>query len=58
MGHPFMKEFTSAKLWDRVNTPYAREQGDLIILMRGASEKFRKFFQDKIKADRLKTRGD
>jgi hypothetical protein len=58
MSHPFIKEFTSAKIWDRVNSTYAREHGDLIILMIGASERFRKFFLDKLKEDRLKTRGD
>jgi 4-amino-4-deoxy-L-arabinose transferase-like glycosyltransferase len=58
MNHSFIKEFTSVKLWDRVNSPYAREHGDLIILLEGASDKFRKFFLDKIKDDRLKTRGD
>jgi 4-amino-4-deoxy-L-arabinose transferase-like glycosyltransferase len=57
MQHDFIKEFDHAAVVGRVTNPYAREFGTQIILLSGASDKFRKFFADKIQADRLKTRG-
>jgi 4-amino-4-deoxy-L-arabinose transferase-like glycosyltransferase len=57
MQHAFIKEFDHAAVAGRVTNPYARENGTQIILLTGASDTFRKFFQDKLKADRLKTRG-
>jgi hypothetical protein len=57
MQHDFIKEFKHAAVVGRVTNPYARELGTQIILLSGASDKFRKFFADKIQADRLKTRG-
>jgi hypothetical protein len=56
MQHAFIKEFEHAVVYGRVNNEYARENGTQIILLRGANDNFRKFFQDKLKADRLKTR--
>ena len=57
MQHPFIKEFQQAVVVGRVTNPYARELGTQIILLTGASDVFRKFFQDKLHVDRLKTRG-
>jgi hypothetical protein len=42
----FIKEFRSASLVDSVTTPYAREFGSYIILLKRPSEKFRKQWQD------------
>jgi 4-amino-4-deoxy-L-arabinose transferase-like glycosyltransferase len=57
MQHDFIREFQSAAIVDRVQNPYARENGTQIILLKGASDKFRKFFLDKLAEDRRKTRG-
>jgi 4-amino-4-deoxy-L-arabinose transferase-like glycosyltransferase len=57
MQHDFIKEFKHAAVAGRVTNPYARENGTQIILLTDASDKFRKFFQDKLIADRIKTRG-
>jgi hypothetical protein len=57
MQYPFIREFSSASLTDSVTSPYAREKGTAIVLLTGASEKFKKFFSDKIRADRKKTQG-
>jgi 4-amino-4-deoxy-L-arabinose transferase-like glycosyltransferase len=57
MQHPFIQEFEHASLVGKVTNPYARENGTQIILLTGASDAFRKFFQEKLNADRLKTRG-
>ena len=56
MEHPFVKEFKSAVLWDSVTSPYAREKGNLIILLKGADDKFNEMFLDKIKKDKIKLR--
>jgi len=52
LQRPFMKEFREVKLWGKVGEPYARENGAQVILMKGASEKFRQFFRQKINEDR------
>ena len=57
MNHAFIKQFSSAKITDSVTSPYAREKGTAIMLLSGASDLFRKFFNEKITADRIKTRG-
>ena len=57
MRHDFIKEFEYAAVVGRVQNPYARENGTQIILLKGASDKFRKFFHDKLNEDKLKTRG-
>jgi 4-amino-4-deoxy-L-arabinose transferase-like glycosyltransferase len=56
MQHHFVKEFAGAKLWGTITEPYARENGTQIILLTGASDQFRKDFNDKILADKQKTR--
>jgi hypothetical protein len=55
MKHPFVKEFTGAELVDSITNPYARENGTMIIKLTGASDRFKKFFYDKLNADRKKT---
>jgi 4-amino-4-deoxy-L-arabinose transferase-like glycosyltransferase len=57
MKHAFIREFEHADVAGRVTNPYAREYGTQVILLTGASDKFRKFFYDKLVEDRLKTRG-
>lgn len=55
MQHAFIHEFVSAQLVDSITTPYAREHGTLIILLKGPSERFRAAFREKIEKDREKT---
>ena len=55
MQHAFIREFASVTLVDSITTPYAREAGSLIILMKGPSPTFRKAFRDKIDRDKHKT---
>jgi hypothetical protein len=57
MKHAFIREFEHAAVAGRVMNPYAREYGTQVILLTGASDKFRKFFYDKLAKDRIKTRG-
>jgi 4-amino-4-deoxy-L-arabinose transferase-like glycosyltransferase len=57
MQYDFIKEFSNAVLTDSVTNSYARERGTAIVLLTGASEKFKKFFKEKLQADRKKTRG-
>jgi hypothetical protein len=57
MNYGFIREFSKATLTDSVTNPYARENGTAVVLLVGASEKFKKFFTDKLQADRIKTRG-
>jgi 4-amino-4-deoxy-L-arabinose transferase-like glycosyltransferase len=57
MHYDFIKQFSGAILTDSITNPFAREKGTAIVLLTGASEKFRKFFIDKLHADRIKTRG-
>ncbi|HSZ31842.1 MAG TPA: hypothetical protein VK772_00950, partial [Puia sp.] len=57
MNYDFVKQFSKAVITDSVTNPYAREKGTAIMLLTGASDKFRKFYSEKLTADRLKTRG-
>ncbi len=54
MQHDFLKDFRSVILSDSVTNEYAREKGSLIIIMKGANEKFNEMFYKKIEADRAK----
>jgi hypothetical protein len=56
MQHPFVKQFTEARLCDSVANPYSREYGTQVILLKGASEAFMKFMHDKLREDRRKMR--
>jgi hypothetical protein len=55
MKHPFIHNFRQAILVDSVTTPYARERGDFIILLKGPDSTFRKMFAKKIEMDKKKT---
>ena len=57
MQRPFIRMFASAKRTGIVEDPYARENGTQVILLEGANDAFRKFFNDMLNADRIKTRG-
>jgi 4-amino-4-deoxy-L-arabinose transferase-like glycosyltransferase len=48
MQHDFVKEFRSAQVIDSITNPYAREKGSLIILFKGASEKFNQYLQQQL----------
>jgi len=54
MQHPFIKDFQSAVVYDSITHPYAREHGSLIIIMKGANEKFNQMFKEKIAQDKAK----
>ncbi len=54
MEHPFIKDFSSAVLFNSVTNVYARERGSLIIILKGANEKMREMFRQKIEADKNK----
>jgi hypothetical protein len=56
MQHAFIKNFTSAVLTDSVTSYNAREKGDLIIILKGADETFKKFFIEKIEKDKAKVK--
>lgn len=48
MQHPFVKDFQSAIVIDSISNPYARERGDLIIVLKGANENFNQMFREKL----------
>jgi len=52
MQHSFVHDFASAVVTDSVTNPYAREKGSLIILFKGANEKFNEMFKQKIEEDK------
>ena len=54
MQHAFIKNFKSAVLKDSVTNIYARERGDLIIILKGADSTFKKFFTEKLEKDKAK----
>jgi len=56
MQHPFIKDFSSAVLYDSITNVYARERGSLIIILKGANDKMREMFREKIAADKNKFR--
>jgi len=53
MEHSFIKDFSSAVLSDSITNTYARERGDLIIMLKGMNGKMRQMFKDKIKKDKV-----
>jgi hypothetical protein len=54
MQHDFIKDFSSVTLSDSITNIYSREKGSLIIIMKGANEKFNQMFKDKIMEDKKK----
>jgi Dolichyl-phosphate-mannose-protein mannosyltransferase len=55
MEYDFIKQFDKAYITDSVTSPYARERGTAIMLLTGASDAFRKFYTEKLNADKKKT---
>lgn len=56
MQHDFIHDFKVAIVSDSITNPYARERGSLIIILKGANEKMKKMFHDKIQTDMDKFR--
>ena len=56
MQHAFIKNFATAVATDSVTSYYAREQGSLIIILKGADTTFKKFFIEKIEKDKDKVK--
>src|SRR6266496_382395 len=54
MQHSFIYDFNSAVAFDSVTNSYAREKGSLIILLKGANEKFNTMFRQKILNDKAR----
>jgi hypothetical protein len=54
MQHAFIRNFRSAVLADSITNFYSREQGSLIIVLKGADEAFKKFMIEKIEKDKAK----
>lgn len=52
MQRDFLKDFSSVSLVDSITNPYAVEHGSLIIIMKGANEKFNQMFSNKIREDK------
>lgn len=52
MQKPFVKQFAWAAQTGTITTPYARERGDLVILLKGADSSFNKMFYQKIASAR------
>jgi hypothetical protein len=52
MQHSFIKDFSSAVLSDSITNKYARENGSLILILKGANEKMNQMFREKIKQDK------
>jgi len=48
MEHDFLKNFKEVVLFDSVTTPYARERGSLILLLKGMNAKMQQEFKLKI----------
>lgn len=48
MEHDFLKNFKEVVLYDSITTPYSRERGSLILLLKGMNEKMREDFKLKI----------
>ncbi|MDP9042895.1 MAG: glycosyltransferase family 39 protein [Bacteroidota bacterium] len=57
MQYDFIKQFSKAVMTDSITNPFSRERGTSIILLTGANDQFRKFFSEKLKADRIKMKG-
>ena len=55
MHYDYIREFRSAALVDSVTTPYAREFGSYIIVLKYPSEKFRQDWRDSYASKREKT---
>lgn len=54
LSHPFIKDFNSVASVDSITNPFAREQGSLIILLKGANDNFNRMFAAKIKESKAR----
>ncbi len=52
LEHSFIKDFQSAVVTDSVTNHYAKEQGDLIIILKGANQHFNRWFKEKIEREK------
>ena len=55
MEHDFLRNFKEVVLFDSITTPYSREKGSLILLLKGMNEKMREDFKLKILKDKKET---
>jgi|SRR5579862_5103607 len=56
MEHPFIKNFVAAELTDSVTSPYARERGSLIIVLKKGNADFKKMIIEKLAKDKAKVK--
>ncbi|HUZ61667.1 MAG TPA: glycosyltransferase family 39 protein [Hanamia sp.] len=54
MQHPFIEDFNSALLSDSITNKYARENGSLILVLKGANASMNEIFRQKIKKDKAR----
>jgi hypothetical protein len=55
MEHDFLKNFKEVVLFDSITTPYSRERGSLILLLKGMNEQMRQDFKMKIQKAKKET---
>jgi hypothetical protein len=55
MEHDFLRNFKEVVLFDSITTPYSRERGSLILLLKGMNEKMRQDFKLKIQKSKKET---
>lgn len=55
MEHDFLKNFKEVILFDSITTPYSRERGSLILLLKGMNEQMRQDFKQKIQKAKKET---
>jgi hypothetical protein len=55
MEHDFLRNFKEVVLFDSITTPYSRERGSLILLLKGMNEQMRQDFKLKIQKAKKET---
>jgi hypothetical protein len=55
MEHDFLKNFKEVILFDSITTPYSRERGSLILLLKGMNEQMQQDFKLKIQKAKKET---
>ena len=55
MEHDFLKNFKEVVLFDSITTPYARERGSVILVLKGMNEQMRQDFKLKIQKAKKET---
>ncbi len=58
MEHAFIHNFNTAILADSITNYYAREKGNLIIILKGGNADFKKMFLQKIEKDKAKVQAN